>query len=183
MDIFALDAGNKQSGWVLYDSKSNRVVEKGIEDNFTVKHKMISLKNRMCADVFVYEWIGYMGMSVGASVFETCREIGRFIEMWANDKTAYPIMRREVKITLCGSMRAKDKNVRQAIIDRFPAEGGGKVPQIGTKNEQGSLYGMKSHMWSALAVALTYIEIDKEKRFGDGEQAGETGLCQKDIAR
>jgi hypothetical protein len=47
-------------------------------------------------------------------------------------------------------MRAKDANVRQAILDRF----GGKDKAIGKKGCYGPLRSIKSHLWSALAIAL-----------------------------
>ena len=50
-------------------------------------------------------------------------------------------------------MRAKDANVRAALIDRF---GPSKRKAIGLKATPGPLYGVHSHMWSALAVAVTY---------------------------
>ena len=53
-------------------------------------------------------------------------------------------------MALCKNNRAKDKNIRQALIDRF---GPGKAA-IGTKKAPGPLYGLKSHLWSALAVAV-----------------------------
>jgi hypothetical protein len=76
------------------------------------------------------------------------------------------VPRRYVKIALCGKTTFRDpttgslkgigdKHVRQAILDRFPGTGGGKTPQIGTKKQPGPLYGVKGHMWAALAVALT----------------------------
>jgi hypothetical protein len=51
-----------------------------------------------------------------------------------------------VKLHLCNSPRAKDGNVRQALIDR--------VGPQGTKKGQGPTYGIKSHEWAALAVAV-----------------------------
>jgi hypothetical protein len=54
-----------------------------------------------------------------------------------------------------GNQRAKDPNIRQALLDIFPGTGGGATPQIGTKAKPGPLYGVTSHAWSALAVAIT----------------------------
>ncbi len=65
------------------------------------------------------------------------------------------LKRFDVKLHLCGNARAKDTNIRQALIDRF---GGieGKSKAVGTKKAPGPLYGCKSHMWAALAVAVTW---------------------------
>jgi hypothetical protein len=88
-------------------------------------------------------------MAVGREVFETCVWIGRFVERLGIVTLVY---RKDVKLTICGSPRAKDANVRAALIDR--------LGQVGTKNNPGPLYGMKSHLWSALAVAVTVMELE-----------------------
>jgi hypothetical protein len=51
-------------------------------------------------------------------------------------------------------MKAKDSNIRQALIDRFG--------DVGTKNNQGFFYGFKKDIWSAFAVGCTYL--DKQKK-------------------
>ena len=43
-------------------------------------------------------------------------------------------------------MRAKDGNVRQALIDL--------IGEQGTKKNKGPTYGISSHSWAALAVAV-----------------------------
>ncbi len=97
------------------------------------------------------------GMSVGASIFDTVEWVGRFLEKWSS-ANAYEIIekipRATIKAHLCGSAKAKDSNVRQALIDRFPATGGGATPAIGIKSKPGPLYGISKHLWSALAVAV-----------------------------
>ena len=65
-----------------------------------------------------------------------------------------PVYRKDVKLHLCGSSRAKDPSVRAALIDLYPASGGGKCPQIGTKRQPGPLFGVSSHAWPALGVAV-----------------------------
>jgi hypothetical protein len=108
--------------------------------------------------ILAVEMIASYGMPVGREVFETCVWIGRFVQHWTNHTNGGPyrlVYRSEVKIHVCGTQRAKDGNVRQALIDMFPPAGGGKVPQIGTKPEPGPLYGVTSHAWQALGVAVT----------------------------
>jgi hypothetical protein len=51
--------------------------------------------------------------------------------------------------------RAKDQNIRQALIDRLGPPG--------TKKNPGPTYGVTSHMWSALAVAVTAHDKLKEQ--------------------
>lgn len=54
--------------------------------------------------------------------------------------------RLDVKIHLCKTAKAKDANIRQALIDRFGYPG--------TKHHPGVLYGVKTHCWAALGVAV-----------------------------
>jgi hypothetical protein len=97
------------------------------------------------------EKVESFGMAVGAEVFETVWWSGRFAE------AAFPlrverVTRRAVKLHLCGSARAKDTNIRAALLDRY---GPGKEKAIGTKAHPGPLYGVTADVWSALAVAVT----------------------------
>jgi len=97
------------------------------------------------------EMIASYGMPVGREVFETCVWIGRFVEAWGGPFAL--VYRRDVKLHLCNSPRAKDGNVRQALIDRF---GGTRRKAVGVKAAQGPLYGISKHLWAALGVAVTY---------------------------
>ena len=67
-------------------------------------------------------------------------------------------------LELCQSRRAKKPEVRAAIIDLYPADGGGKRPAIGTKAEPGQLYGVAEHAWDALAVVLAVLRQQREGR-------------------
>jgi hypothetical protein len=147
--ILALDPGTTQTGWVLYDAE--QVVDSGVAQN------PVMLEMVRCSDAgtLAIEMIASYGMAVGREVFETCVWIGRFQQAWHSPESARLVYRRDVKLHLCGSPRAKDPNVRQALIDLFPATGGGKVRQIGTKAQPGPLYGVSSHAWPALGVAIT----------------------------
>lgn len=151
--ILAIDPGTEQSAWVLYDG--SEVLDFGIDSNEEMLCALTPLSESPERPELAIEMVACYGMPVGAETFETCLWIGRFIERFGGGEKVY---RKDVKMHLCHSMRAKDGNVRQALIDKFPATGGGKVPQIGTKKQPGPLYGVASHVWSALAVAVTYAE-------------------------
>jgi hypothetical protein len=58
---------------------------------------------------------------------------------------------------LCNSMRAKDANVRQALIDRFGP--------VGTKKQPGKLYGVATHYWAALGVAVYSADVFDPSQF------------------
>src|SRR5438309_8443003 len=93
----------------------------------------------------VIEWIESYGMPVGKEIFDTVRWVGRFQQAWRDPEGVRFIPRRAVKLHLCNSPRAKDSNVRQALLDKFGPQG--------TKKNKGPLYGVKTHAWAALGVA------------------------------
>lgn len=102
--------------------------------------------------------IASYGMSVGQSVFETCIWIGRFKEMAEqyNMNVTY-IYRKDEKMNLCHSMKAKDSNIVQALIDRFAPNTPNKGK--GSKKEPGWFYGFKKDIWQAYAVGVTYYDM------------------------
>ena len=143
MTILAIDPGQSESGWVVFDGK--RVVECGVMEN----NALLEQVDLFSGERMAIEMIASYGMPVGREVFETCVWIGRFIQARHPLRHEY-VYRRDCKIHLCGSPRAKDANIRQALIDRFGA--------VGTVKNKGPLFGVKSHVWSALAVAVTALE-------------------------
>lgn len=75
--------------------------------------------------------IASYGMAVGREVFETCVWTGRFIEIARLRKIEVEyIYRKDEKMNLCQSMKAKDSNIRQALIDRFGEVGTKKNPRL-----------------------------------------------------
>jgi hypothetical protein len=150
--LLAIDPGPEESAWVLYDEQQAMPLAWAkVPNEFLLGHIESSTADRL-----VIEHIASYGMPVGAEVFETCVWIGRLIQHWASGRvTRHPaekVYRREVKLHLCGSARAKDSNVRQALIDRY---GPGKTLAIGRKDAPGPLYRMKGDEWAALGVAVT----------------------------
>lgn len=153
--ILAIDPGPVQSGWcLLVDGRPDRF---GIHDNAVLIEGIGEIADRLPTGscTLAIEMIASYGMAVGKDVFETCVWVGRYVQEWHDEQNTMLVYRKDVKLHLCGSPRAKDANIRQALIDMFPATGGGKVPQIGTKKQPGPLFGVTSHVWPALGVAVT----------------------------
>jgi hypothetical protein len=152
--VLAIDPGPEQSAYVRYGVKILDDGEWRMESGILPNDKLLSLVWSECGHAgqrVAIEGIACYGMPVGKETFDTCIWIGRFIQ--ANGGRGDLVYRPDVKHHLCRSSRAKDANVRQALIDRF---GPGKEKAIGKKKTPGPLYGIKSHCWSALAVAVTW---------------------------
>lgn len=137
--ILAIDPGTTQSGFVLWDGS---VLDKGVIDNQMI---LFRLRNpgENPPEIIAIEMIASYGMAVGKEVFETCVWIGRFVER--STAPAHLLFRRDIKIHLCGTAKAKDGNIRQSLIDKHGAPG--------TKKSPGKTYGISGHLWAALAVA------------------------------
>lgn len=165
MIIVAIDPGFRQSAIVTFDGE--RVIDHEIVDNEVVLTRLEALKAHGDRRL-VIEQISMGGMIAGAEVFETCFWSGRFAEMWSPQPWDR-IKRTDIKLHVCGQMRAKDANVRQALIDRF---GPGREAAIGTMKRPGPLYGIASHCWAALAVAVTWWDRYQDRKEWSDGQAG-----------
>lgn len=158
-----IDPGTTESGYVSYDGEKVHNYNSGIKNGDMLDRVMLNGKyyNAIPHDIIIIEMISSYGMAVGKETFETCVWIGRFIQAFYAPEKVYMIYRRDIKMHLCNNMRAKDTNIRQAVLDRFPSIGGGKTPQMGTKKQPGPLYGITSHAMSALALGITYFETEE----------------------
>lgn len=148
--ILAIDPGTTESGWCMRH-RGGAIIDSGVMSNAALLEEV----KITAAEKLAIERIASYGMAVGREVFETCEWVGRFQQAFRDPAGVVLVYRKDVKLHLCGTHLAKDANVRQAIIDLYPATGGGKTPQIGTKAQPGPLYGVSSHAWPAIGVALT----------------------------
>jgi hypothetical protein len=152
----AIDPGPEESAYVVYDGA--RPLRFAKVDNAALLDVLREEANQDRSQLpsMVIEQVAAMGMAVGAEVFETVFWSGRFAEAWTFYGGQWDrVKRHEVKMHLCGNMRAKDANIRQALIDRY---GPGKDAAIGNKKNPGPLYGLSGDCWSALAIAVTWTE-------------------------
>lgn len=162
--ILAIDPGNIESGYVyLNDDLSVCECGKISNEELLIKiyHSDFYHEKTHC----VIEMVASYGMAVGATVFETCLWVGRFTEAinCLYDLQPTYIYRKDEKMNLCNSMKAKDSNIVQALIDRFAPNTPNKGK--GTKKEPGWFYGFKKDIWQAYAVAVTYHDMYlKEKQ-------------------
>jgi hypothetical protein len=161
--VLAIDPGNRESAYALLDN-DRRPVEAGKVDNELLRVRLPRLLNGYNTTEVAIEMVASYGMAVGAEVFETCVWIGRFLEAchqhWASPwphRDPRLVYRRDVKLHHCGSVKAKDANITQALIDRFAAN----VPNRGkgTKAEPGWFHGFKADIWQAYALGVLVADM------------------------
>ena len=134
-DVFAIDPGPGVSGF--YSGPTRH----GVMPN----EDLLGALSKMPGSVLAVEMLEPRGMPLGKESFETVLWAGRFVQEWTQwHKDWMLVYRTAVKLMLCGTARANDANVRQALIDIYG--------QPGTKKAPGGTYGVKSHAWAALAV-------------------------------
>ncbi len=186
MKVLAIDPGCSQSAFVLYDGV--KPLSFGKWANETLLREM-QVGTSLTASHCVIEQISHYGsgMAVGAEVFDTCYFSGRLMQVWwdrqGGDKfglnEATLIKRATVKTHVCGSAKAKDGNVRQAMIDKWGGDsvaiGGKKCVNCkgkcytgrerkpcgcdgGFETPPGPLKGISADCWQALALAVTFYD-------------------------
>lgn len=155
MGILAIDPGNEYSAYVYIDDDYTPT-EFGKIKNEELRS---ALDVAIMADAVAIEMIASYGMGVGQSVFDTCVWIGRFVELITQHGVPITyIFRKDEKMNLCHSMKAKDSNIRLALIDRFAKHD--KKNGKGTKDNPDFFYGFKADIWAAYAVGVTYLDMN-----------------------
>ena len=157
MNILAIDPGSENSAVMEWDTESEINLGSGIWPNEEVADRLWHGDSFFIPrwSYVLIEGISSYGMPVGKTVFETCIWIGRFIEALrrCNGQMAVLIYRQAIKMHFCNSIKAKDSNIRQALIDRL-----GKP---GTKSKPGKTYGITKDEWSSLALAVYWMDTHK----------------------
>ena len=152
MNILAIDPGPTESAYVLWDAEHETILGKGILPNL----EMLALVDNDTSSCLVIEQVCSYGMAVGAEVFETVFWSGRFAQahvVLSLGPDFVRLPRMKVKQHLCHDSRARDSNIRQALIDRFGP--------LGKKANPGKLFGVHKDIWAALAVAVVWSDQHK----------------------
>src|SRR5437588_6926695 len=126
--VVAIDPGPTDSALVVWDGSAIQL------SRYAGNRAILQLLKEWAprGNPLVIEMVTSYGMPVGAEVFETVFWSGRFAEAYGFEQV-HRVPRLQVKMALCHDSRAKDGNIRQALIDRF----GGKEEAIGKKASPG----------------------------------------------
>ena len=194
--ILAIDPGDRQSAYAFYSLQSDVVVTEAVDNDVLRRWLMVDHGFRVLA----IESVANYGMAVGRNVLDTAFWAGRFVEAFVESigRPYQQVLRKGrwgpgqddlgagcvhdgVLMTLCHSTRAKDSNVRQALIDLFGGQaeaignvkcpkcygrgwaGRGRPPcpkcrATGWQYAPGPLASVTGDGWSALALLVTYAE-------------------------
>lgn len=163
--ILGIDPGPCESAWVLYED--SKVIAHGLEDNSCV---LLRLSAAPFAPAFgtnlwpVVEVVKNYGQIVGDSVLHTAIWIGRFVQKWEDSglhARSFELVPRKTYISyLCGSSKANDSGVRQAVIDKL---GPPWIPPKGKGRKPGPTHGLANDEWQACGLCLGYEEILQER--------------------
>ncbi|MBQ9733939.1 MAG: hypothetical protein IJV74_06870 [Clostridia bacterium] len=157
MRVFAIDPGNTESAFCVIDADTLRPLVFDKVPNEQLREYIIDFRFDE-EDRAAVEMLQSYGMAIGRDVLETAVWIGRFAER-LDRKLLHPaalVYRKDEKLHICHDSRAKDANIRRALIDRF-AQHDLKNGR-GTKKAPDWFYGFRADIWAAYAVGLTYIE-------------------------
>ena len=162
MVVFAIDPGNEYSAYCIMNDQYELIsFEKILNKQLMTTMKTHLDENKEHISDVVIERVASYGMPVGREVFETCEWIGRFSQEAEKKVPVNYIYRRDEKLYLCFDSKAKDSNIRAALIERF-AKHDFKNGR-GTKNNPDYFYGVSKDVWAAISVAVTYLDMQKEK--------------------
>lgn len=170
--VMAIDPGPQTCGIVLLARRPELASGFGIltaEAEVPVRRVFSHIEDNMMANVpVVIEHLSCYGVDFSAVLRDTalisgefrlrCRQLGR---------EATFITRPDVKLHITSSRKTKDKDIRDALIERW----GGEVAAMGYQKIEGSkqrtpkgpLYDIASHSWAALALGVTFLEMEAEK--------------------
>ena len=162
--ILGIDPGPVTSGVVLYDPVQGKVVEAWAK-MLTEKALRVTRFRRLLTDRgFVWELdrvhlametIVSYGARIGMETIANIELIGRIKEAWSReDANATYLSRPDILGHLTGRRNAKEAD----CADRLKEMHGG-LNAVGTKKNPGPLYGVTSHAWSALAVAVVASDL------------------------
>lgn len=151
MNVLAIDPGNKESAYVIWDGR--RLLDARKCPNMDLLVPMVSVPE-LAVETVVIEQVRSMGMPVGATVFDTVHWSGRFEQVYYDlGIPVYLLPRMKVKMHICGNSRAKDGNIAQALRDRF-----GEKPTKKKPNEVYGFFKPARDVWQAWALAVTWLD-------------------------
>lgn len=145
MLILGVDPGPVRSGVVSYCAGRVIFAEPAMLNGAVLAH--LEHGDKPPGQILAIEIAESFGQKVWSQVFDAVRWAGRFQQAWPDPDGVRFVTRSQVKMELLGKRNGGDPQIRQALLSR--------VGPQGTKREPGPTYGVTSHAWAALAVAVS----------------------------
>lgn len=165
--VLAFDPGPKETGWLIGEfGTTNDVIvhshDIAANDSLLLWSRCASSSGWSYVHIVIEEFVCY-GKPVGVDSIAMIHFMGRLHEVLLRSTgvEAEYISHKDVGDHLCHSVKAKNSHIRQVLIDRY---GPGKEKAIGLKKRPGPLYGVHTHEWSALALAVTVADRVRGER-------------------
>lgn len=153
MIVLGLDPGPTNCGAVIYDTEAREVLESHKSITTSAALALIyEVSSQFALDLVAIERMQSYGIA-GSSLLRTA-EVGGMLHHCASAMSCDVVWlyRREVLRGLDVTGKGnRDSLVRQRLIE---IHGGDRASAVGTKAKPGPLYGVSSHAWAALAVAV-----------------------------
>lgn len=164
MRILAIDPGSEKSAWVILDDGQIECCRIDLNEDMVcdASHEIYDSDIDHLAieytKAYTLQFKGKNGSFFPQQVLDTARWVGRFEQAFGGPFTE--IDRRQVKQALSVPPNGSDAHVKAALYDRFGD--GTRKSVVGTKKNPGPCYGMKADLWQALAVAVTFADLQQE---------------------
>jgi len=144
----AIDPGPERSAYILWNRHENQIEQ--MDGEILNEDLLLKIIEWRALNLQIaVEGVESYGMPVGKSVFETVRWAARFEQaFYPYDVTYYRSS--DCRHWLCNNRNAKKAHVNTVLKDVWG------VP--GTKKAPGVIYGVKNHLWSALAILTTHLK-------------------------
>lgn len=162
--VLGIDPGEKNSGVVLYDTDTRRVVySQSAFDNQGLAVWLGGNNGRWHVDRGICHLVSRvvcerpmpMGQPLSSNLVNTILWCGAFWWAWPMQNSWMWVTRNQVKVSICGKCQGvKDAHVAAGVQERF----GGREAARGTKSEPGPCHGVSSHCWQALAAVIAAMD-------------------------
>lgn len=156
--VIGIDPGPTQSAYVAWDGRF--INDLGTKPNIEVLRYLRTIDRRAC--VVFESMVFYRGMPAGDDVFETVFWTGRLFQV-ARDTVGIAqvsrLSRTKVRKYLQLQKSGSYKNVKEALerrLERSPED----------------WHNLRSHQWSAMAIAVTWWNTERERQPLKGRTSG-----------
>lgn len=169
--VLAIDPGNENTAFVLWDFRNKQMVDKDKLSNQQFLKKLEQIahsEHKYKIDEIAIECISSYGMAVGQDVFNTCIYIGILLEKIQTIFGIKPklVFRQTIKMHHChATSKVNDSTINTVLRQKYGEDNTVKKPNpiywnSLVERSGGNKY-MSGDIWAAFAVA-TFVAEDKE---------------------